>query len=547
MDGEVNALTVFNGDLIAGGGFAIAGGVTARNIAKWNGSSWTDIGIGVYGGGGDNVSALTTLGTNLYAAGRFTTAGSVTSINIAGWNGSSWFIMSTNTDERLFSLGVHNGELYVGGKFLIIGGVPARYLARWNGSIWYEVGGGVEDEVNGIASYKGELIVSGNFKHAGPLLNKVYVDRIAKFNGAQWQRMLTGMNDRVNAVYTYNTTDTVLYAGGEFSTAGGKWCYKMAKWGSFATSTVSGRVTYSDNNDTVRTGKVKILRMDLNSREIIAVDSAIIINGTYSLTRVPRNDITLRVIVFPDDELDAALDTTYVPTYYPSTTQWLIAGTLDPIVNLTNINVRVQRTSIPPQNNPLSANISGYVYLNILPPFLPLIGGYPYLNGSVVYVKQDTTFIKYGVSNDLQQYSITGLNPGTYQVTVSRLGYELATRTVVLGTVNQDTVNFYLDTLNPIGIVNINTNIPAGFELSQNYPNPFNPSTIIRFKIKDPGLTTLKVFDILGREVAALVNEQLKPGAYEVDWNASNYSSGVYFYRLQTDDYAVTKKMLLIK
>jgi hypothetical protein len=392
------------------------------------------------------------------------------------------------------------------------------------------------------------LVVSGYFKHAGPAASGIYVDRIAKFNGTLWQRMLTGMNDRVNAVYVYNSTDTVLYAAGEFSSAGGKWCYHTAKWGNFATSTVSGRVTYSDNNDTVRSGKVKILRMDLVTREIIAVDSAIIVNGTYMLARVPRNDITLRVIVFPDDELDAPLDSTYVPTYHPSTVQWLNAGVLNPIVNLTNIDVRVQRSAIPPQNHLLTANISGYAYLNILPPFLPLIGGFPYWSGSVVYVKQDTTFVKFGVTNELQQYSVTGLNPGTYQITVSRLGYEIETRTVVLGAVNQDTVNFYLDTLNPLGIVNINTNIPAGFELRQNYPNPFNPKTNIEFQLPKSSMVKLVVFDILGREVADLVNnEELRAGTYKADFDGSRLASGVYFYRLLAGDYAVTKKMLLIK
>jgi hypothetical protein len=112
---------------------------------------------------------------------------------------------------------------------------------------------------------------------------------------------------------------------------------------------------------------------------------------------------------------------------------------------------------------------------------------------------------------------------------------------------------------NPVGIQPISNEIPNEFVLSQNYPNPFNPSTIIRFNIKDPGFTTLKVFDILGRVAATLVNEQLQPGSYEVEWpaptgNALNYPSGVYYYRiaihsdkLVTEDYTETKKMVLIK
>jgi photosystem II stability/assembly factor-like uncharacterized protein len=98
----------------------------------------------------------------------------------------------------------------------------------------------------------------------------------------------------------------------------------------------------------------------------------------------------------------------------------------------------------------------------------------------------------------------------------------------------------------PIGIIN-NNELIHSFRLDQNYPNPFNPGTIIRFNIKDLTFTTLKVFDVLGREIATLVDEQLKPGTYEVEWNASNYPGGIYFYCLTAGDYKDTKKMILIK
>jgi hypothetical protein len=106
-----------------------------------------------------------------------------------------------------------------------------------------------------------------------------------------------------------------------------------------------------------------------------------------------------------------------------------------------------------------------------------------------------------------------------------------------------------------VGIKTISEKIPADFYLYQNYPNPFNPVTKIKFDI--PSLSfpnasignpvQLKVFDITGREVAVLVNEQLRPGTYEVTFDGSNYPSGTYFYRLQTGDYSETKKMILLK
>lgn len=83
--------------------------------------------------------------------------------------------------------------------------------------------------------------------------------------------------------------------------------------------------------------------------------------------------------------------------------------------------------------------------------------------------------------------------------------------------------------------------------LSQNYPNPFNPSTVINYQIASPGKVSLKVYDLLGREVATLVNEEKAAGNYKATFNAMNLPSGVYFYRLQTATYSNTKKLLLLK
>lgn len=89
--------------------------------------------------------------------------------------------------------------------------------------------------------------------------------------------------------------------------------------------------------------------------------------------------------------------------------------------------------------------------------------------------------------------------------------------------------------------------IPITYELSNNYPNPFNPSTTIRYQIPQDGIVTLKIYDILGSEVATLVNEEKLAGKYEVIFNASNLASGVYIYKLQAGDFVSSKKMILLK
>lgn len=98
-----------------------------------------------------------------------------------------------------------------------------------------------------------------------------------------------------------------------------------------------------------------------------------------------------------------------------------------------------------------------------------------------------------------------------------------------------------------IGINQISSIVPENFILNQNYPNPFNPSTKLSFSIPKSGFTSLKVFDISGKEVADLVNENLTPGTYEYQFNSNNLSSGIYFYTLRVNNISDTKKMFLIK
>lgn len=98
-----------------------------------------------------------------------------------------------------------------------------------------------------------------------------------------------------------------------------------------------------------------------------------------------------------------------------------------------------------------------------------------------------------------------------------------------------------------IGIKNNSSNFPDKCILFQNYPNPFNPSTNIKYQVKDSRLVTLKVFDVLGKEIATMVDEKQSPGTYEVSYDATSLTSGVYYYTLTSGDFKETKKMLLIK
>jgi hypothetical protein len=201
----------------------------------------------------------------------------------------------------------------------------------------------------------------------------------------------------------------------------------------------------------------------------------------------------------------------------------------------------------PSPENRFTASVGGHVYLNYMPPLLDPNPPLPFKSDAIVYVKSGGQFKQYTVSSQLELYSLPNVQPGDYEVYVNRIGYTSGMKSVTVGILNIDTLNFYLDTTSLIGIQNISTEVPGNFELGQNYPNPFNPVTKIKFALVKSGFVKLSVFNLLGQEVEILVNEDLKAGEYEVTFNALKLTSGVYFYRITADGFSQTRKMVLIK
>ncbi|HXG00184.1 MAG TPA: T9SS type A sorting domain-containing protein [Bacteroidota bacterium] len=108
---------------------------------------------------------------------------------------------------------------------------------------------------------------------------------------------------------------------------------------------------------------------------------------------------------------------------------------------------------------------------------------------------------------------------------------------------------FLADTLLRSRVVAVNeqSDLPITYALHQNYPNPFNPTTTIKYQLPASVFVTLKVFDIVGREVATLVSDFQQPGYYTAEWNAGGIASGVYFYRIQAGSFAATRKLMLLR
>ncbi len=156
----------------------------------------------------------------------------------------------------------------------------------------------------------------------------------------------------------------------------------------------------------------------------------------------------------------------------------------------------------------------GVYQSNMNPSFQQTGEWYDYLSGDSMNVSNQNTFIS--------------LAPGEYHIYT----------TVKLPTP---------DLTVPTDVKNNNDGLIKDYKLEQNYPNPFNPSTIIKYQIQKAGIVSIKIYDILGREIKTLVNKYQQSGNYEIQFNAAGLASGVYFYQLRADDFISTKKMILLR
>ncbi|MCX6163749.1 MAG: T9SS type A sorting domain-containing protein [Ignavibacteriae bacterium] len=297
------------------------------------------------------------------------------------------------------------------------------------------------------------------------------------------------------------------------------------------TYSISGTVKYNDNNQPVTSGWVKAIKLDKNTSNIIILDSAAIqSDGSYTLTKVPQDSVDIGI--YPN----STPPNDWVISYYPSTIYWQNAITLYPTGNLTNINIGAIRMTPATNNNSVNGKVMRLTDN-------PLAN----LKDAVLYAKNGNTFVRCVVSDGNGVYHLNSLPTGNLKIIVNRLGFTNdSTMVNVTATSNIDSINFYLYRV-PVGIKQIGSTVPSEYKLYQNYPNPFNPSTIIKFQIKDSRFTTLKIYNILGKEVATLVNEKQSPGVYEVVFDALNLPSGIYFYKLVAGDFVETKRMVLIK
>ena len=266
MNRSVNALTVFDDGagpaLYAGGHFTTAGGVEVNHIAKWDGEAWSALGGGMSGSDPrfpwTVVNALTVFdggaGPALYAGGHFTTVNGVEVNHIAKWDGEAWSALGDGVTGSVDALAVFDDgagpALYASGHFTTAGEVEVNHIAKWDGEAWSALGGGVEhtgtgpfpprvrvltvfDDGAGSALYAG-----GDFTTAGG----IEANRIAKWDGAAWSALSGETGGSVLALTVFDDDwGPALYAGGGFALIGRVLVNRVARWDGAAWSPLWGR------------------------------------------------------------------------------------------------------------------------------------------------------------------------------------------------------------------------------------------------------------------------------------------------------------------
>jgi trimeric autotransporter adhesin len=240
LNGRVNAVAVSgSGDLYVGGQFTLAGGLSANNVARWNGSTWSALGEGVNG----FVSALVISGNDVYVGGYFSSAGGISTANIARWNGLAWTPLGSGTTGRVYALAVSGNDLYAGGDFIAAGGVSANDIARWNGNGWSALGNGLTGAND---TYVAEILLDGNNVYAGGYFDtagNVSAHSIARWDGNTWSALGSGVEGVVFAL-AVNGKD--LYVGGYFEKAGGLTVNHVARWNGLYWSALGTGVANDD-------------------------------------------------------------------------------------------------------------------------------------------------------------------------------------------------------------------------------------------------------------------------------------------------------------
>ncbi len=510
-NGLVRATINFNDELIVGGQFSIPG----MNIARYDGSTWSTFGTGA----NDTIFAFAIYNGKLIAAGAFTSIDGVPCNRIAQWDGLTWSPLGIGVNNTIFTADSIGNFLMIGGRFTTAGGVNCSHVARWQVTGWSAVGEGVNDNVYAMTQFGDDLILGGAFTLADTLT----ANKIVSFNLTSEEFSALGSGIDSNNVFALGVFLDNLYAGGDFITLGGITVNRIAIW----TGT---------NWNTLGTGMNGTVRSMFHYGPF-----SFILGGSFT----NAGGVSANNIVSTNGSVFSALGggISGNPVSINSGTNWQ--------------NVLVAAGSF---NSSPDSNIVGYGALPLTPALIlppDAISGitvtptFTWASGTTAYsykiqIAKDPNFLDITIndSSSLEpEYTVPSATPLMNNTTY----FWRVNAKNGLGSSSFSLIRFF--TTGFLGIIHSNE-IPLRFNLYQNYPNPFNPVTKIKFDLPSSDKNyslKLAVFNINGEKVADLLNTGYTSGKWEIDFDGTDLSSGVYFYSIEAGPYKQTNKMILIK
>jgi hypothetical protein len=509
-------LAVFGGEVYVGGiGMAYNPGgipIQVSGIGRWNpnSNSWSPVGQGLSGG---NVAVMSTIssGSGVYVAGSFTTAtnpggAQVTVNHIAFWDGNQWHALGQGffypiSTVFVWTLALNSAnEVFAAGMFEearnLNGTAVNGPIVRWDGAQWHNETQGLPLSP-GVATYDAEQVaVDGSdslcvYYYDTPLLSDIIARRDAQ---GRWAKIGRYSGDRIVTIAGRpGRLQEGLYAGGLF--------YQIDDLSTGQMYDVVDNAQWLPQQgwSSMDGGVSRFARHGLNK---VIPD----LQGTSDTITVSTLSKPLAVAV---TEVAVTIDSVIHGSDSDLEFTLFHDGVLDTLIyQAGGSGQNFIRTELA-DSAPVAISAGAAPFTGQFRPYAPLAqfnGTRP--GGSWVLSIRDRAA---GTSGTLQAWSLT-------------LRVEPTTD------VQEETAK-----------------IPTHFWLSQNYPNPFNPTTAIRYQLPVSSIVTLVVYDILGREVATLVNELQPPGMLSVTWDARDMPSGVYLYRLIAGNFVEVKKLVLLK